>query len=123
MNFRSWGMRNAYTSSDFLSTTLAALRDVGSLSLGDLGFSFSAILPLLQPLPHLHTLSIRHSNLEEQQGPFHQLTSKSAIDFVNAAVALKSLTLPRQMKDVWTKDELKRVKSAAKKRNVRFDFG
>lgn len=38
------------------------------------------------------------------------------------AVAFGSLTLLRHVKDIWTPDELKRVKAVAKMRGVRLDF-
>jgi len=124
LDFRSWGMRSSHTSSDFLAAALAALRDVKEVALGILGFSFATVLTDLQPLLHLHTLFIGHSKLEARasQAPFRQCTSQTAIDYLNGAVALKSLTLPRQLKEVWTKDELKRVKAASKKRGVRFEL-
>lgn len=118
------GFSLPYTASDFLLSALAALRDVkdSELALGILGFPFATVLSLLQPLLHLHTLSIGLSELgaHAPQAPFSQLTSQAAIDFIDGAVSLKSLTLPRQMKDVWTKNELDRVKAAAQKRDVRF---
>ncbi|ORY84190.1 hypothetical protein BCR35DRAFT_303282 [Leucosporidium creatinivorum] len=119
LDVNSWPYAT-YAESDYLISTLSAFRDIQEVSLGILGFSFSAILPLLQPLLHLRTLSIGKSKLSADKGPFHELTSTAAIDFINGAAALKSLTLPWQMEVVWTKDELKQANSAAKEKGVRF---
>jgi hypothetical protein len=118
-DFSLWGART-YAPSNFLSSTLTASRDIESLSLGIIGFSFSTILPLLQPLLHLRTLVIGQSMLAATQGPFGQLTSTMAVDFINGAVALKALTLPRQLNQAWTKDGLIRVTAAAEEKGVRF---
>lgn len=118
----AWGLRT-YAPSDFFSSTLTVLKDVDTLSLGIIGFSLSTILPLLQPLVHLRTLSIGPSTLQAAQATFHQLTSQATIDFVYGAVALKTLTLPRQLGKVWTKDELEKVKAAAELKGVRFTLG
>lgn len=121
--FTCWRNRVAYAPSNFLSTTLAALRDVEEVSLGDLGYAVSEILPVLQPLHNLQVLSIGQSNLHATHGPFDQLTSKAVLAFLDGAVALEYLSLPRQLEEIWTKDELKRVRAAAKEVDVRFELG
>jgi hypothetical protein len=112
-----------YAPSTFLSTTLAALRDVEEVSLGDLGYAVSEILPVLQPLLYLQILSIGHSDLHATRGPFDQLTSKAVLAFLDGAVALEYLSLPRQLEEIWTKDEPECVRSAAKEVDVRFELG
>lgn len=111
-----------YAPPTFLSSILQALRDVEEVALGDLGYSISGILPLLQPLPHLQVLSIGQSQLGAADGPFDQLTSQAAIDFLEGAAVLEYLSLPRQLQELWTKAELKRVKATAKECNVRFEM-
>jgi len=118
-----WTGSSRFVASDFLTSTLAALRDVQVLSLGILGFDFSATLRSLRSLLHLRSLFIGRSAMAAATGPFHELTSTAAIDFIVSAVALESLTLPRQMKEVWTNNQLAQVEAAAQTRGIRFMLG
>lgn len=59
----------------------------------------ATIFPLLQPLQHPYTLFLGPSRIKASRGAINHLTSGKTIDFLNGAVALKALTLPRQMKE------------------------
>lgn len=108
---------------DYLATTLSALRDVRILPLGVGGYDLSNIFSLLQPLPFLHTLSFLVESegiarMVEDLGRYRTLSAEKAVAFIEHAPALKHLTLPERVYDVWEEEELDNVRVAARKQGV-----
>ncbi|ORY84160.1 hypothetical protein BCR35DRAFT_62404 [Leucosporidium creatinivorum] len=110
---------------DYWWPTLCALRDVRELRIGVIGYKLDAILTLLRPLKHLASLSISDPRQiwYDISPPLRLLTSAATLDFIDEAPALQNLTLPHQLGNVWTKEELARVETAAKQKGVRFILG
>lgn len=123
---QSWDQRGIpHPLSNFLMPMLVALRDVESLALGNFGISFATILSILQHLPRLRLLFITSSRLATRRGPFQEMTSQSVVKFTQraGASALREVTLPWQMREVWTMEESKAVRIAAGECRVRLNLG
>lgn len=98
------------------------LKDVRLLELGVNGFDLATILPLLQPLQHLESLSISENAVLHNYQPFDEITSQAAIDFLGASPSIRFLRLPHQLKHYWANAEVLNVRNAAEERRVDFNF-
>ncbi|ORY84164.1 hypothetical protein BCR35DRAFT_303250 [Leucosporidium creatinivorum] len=102
--------------------TFCALRDVQELQIGCVGYKLDEIFPLLQQLQHLTTLSISHldppSPYPRNIPHFDKLTSATTLEFIAETPALRSLALPRQLRPIWTAEELAEVKAAAEEKGL-----
>lgn len=104
----------------YLSSTLSRLKDIRTLELGVNGFDLATILPILQPLQHLETLSITEKGAPCFSDPFSRLESQAAVDFLSSAPAIRFCTLPHQLVAFWLDDEIEDVETAAQKCGVVF---
>lgn len=102
---------------------LDALRDVRHVKLGCTAFQLSSLLARLQPLQHLHTVVISGQPRTQDAVPVDEITSTSALDFIAESASIRFLTLPRELEQTWTAQEIATVRSAAAEKDVSFRLG
>lgn len=102
-----------------LDAILTALVEIRALDLCAHGYSLSTILPGLQNLQHLSSLTVVNNTLYANARPSRLLSSTAAVDFLLNSASIRTLALPRQLSASWTSGETETVKRTAQIKGVK----
>lgn len=101
---------------------VGALRDIRTLRLGLNGVRFSSVFSSLQPLEHLSFVGIVGAGDIGQATPCSDIISPVIIDFLVQSSSIRHVTLPKQLKGFWSKEEIARVSMVAQEQGVKAEL-